>query len=358
MIVLATGPPIFTPYYAIIKWVMIIEMILVFLVGMFGILLQGMLAKRKKRSERLQHDVTIYFRNMVEERRSFKRAKLPAQFKNISAILAAILALDREVGTKPAWQQIRDEIGMQYLLPKARRLIKRPRWTNKLKALRCFSFFSEPQDEKAIFKLLDHKIPVVRYAAAHAAAHIGTENALKELIDMMSRSTRFLRHPIHDALMKAGEKTFAYVEKRLETETNAYARLSCIEMAWERMNDHLVSLIEKDLHAEHKNLRIGAIRAFGHYKSRRSIELLLPLLHDAEWEIRALSARSLGYLEATEAAEELVKLCSDKVWWVRMNAALALKRLGNEGKSRLEGLQPDADRFAYETAQYVLRLGE
>ncbi|MCC5831499.1 MAG: HEAT repeat domain-containing protein [Chlamydiales bacterium] len=355
MILLAIEPPVLTPYYAIIKWVLIIEMALVAIVGITAILFQWLLVRRRKRSMMLVHETKTYFLGLVNKKHPFAFSQFPSRLRDISAVLAAIVELDKEE-KDPQWGLLKREICREYLLPQARNLIKRPHWTSKLKALRCFIHYSEHKDENAILRQLNHKIPVVRFTAAHAAIKIGTDNALFELINVMNSSSRFLRQPVREALLKGGEKTFLYVEKRLESETDPYARLSCIEIAKERMNDHIVSLIEKDLHAEHKNLRIGAIKALGHYKNPRSARLLIPLLQDPEWEVRALAARSLGYQEAKESASALETLLKDQTWWVRMNSALALKRLGSEGIEILKGLQPDTDLYAYEAAHYVLSV--
>ncbi len=349
--------PILTPYYDIITWILIIEFIAVILIGGLGLSLQGILSRRKKKKARTRGALKSTLLQMIDEKKHFTLSKFPSRLLDLSAMLAAIIEIDDQ-SPPPHWEVIKKEIQEQYLLPQARQYAKSPRWTQKLNAARCFALSPKAEDEQTIVHLLQHKVPIIKSVSSHAAVTIGSETSLDAILSTMNKSTHYLRHPFHDALSKGGDKIFTYLEKRLESETNPYTRVSCIEVLMNQMNDHILSLIEKDLHAEHKNLKIAAIRALGHFKSERSIQLLLPLLNDLEWEVRATAARSLGYLEAKQALQPLSDLCRDTTWWVRMNSALALKRLGKEGEQLLREQKPEVDRYAYEIAQYALSVHE
>jgi HEAT repeat protein len=47
---------------------------------------------------------------------------------------------------------------------------------------------------------------------------------------------------------------------------------------------------------------------------------------------------------------------NDKAWWVRINSANALANFGDEGITALESISLEEDKFAYETAQTVLKI--
>ncbi|NGX54559.1 MAG: hypothetical protein KR126chlam2_00172 [Chlamydiae bacterium] len=354
---LAVEPPTLTPFYNSIKWTLIIEILIVVLVGAFGISLHWILTSRKKKLRALRKDLESYLAKMVEQEERFDSVNFPRKFLKVSLLVPVIVEMDAKQESS-SWKTLRNSIEEKYLLSKARKLAYSRRWTRQLIAVRCFALSPRIDDEKYLLHLLNNKVPIIKYVAAHATATLGTSSSIDAILTVMNEATRYLRHPFHDALVKGGEKVFHYLEQRLEKETNSYTRVSCIEVLASNMNDHIASLIEKDLTCSHKNLRIAAIRALGHYKGAHTTRLLLPLLNDSEWEIRALAARSLGYLDIKKALKQISELLKDNVWWVRMNAAMALKKMGSEGEAILNSQNPKVDRYAYEIAQYALALQE
>ncbi|OGN57130.1 MAG: hypothetical protein A3D96_04890 [Chlamydiae bacterium RIFCSPHIGHO2_12_FULL_44_59] len=176
------------------------------------------------------------------------------------------------------------------------------------------------------------------------------------ILDEMNQVNRFLRLPFRAALSSGDSHTFGYLESRLESDKDPFIRVSCLEVLSSHMNTHISALARKDLYTPSKNLRIAAIRALGHAPDPQNVTALLSLLKDPAWEIRAIAARSLGYLKAKEALSELTSLLKDEIWWVRINSAIALKRLGEEGKKKLEQQNPQEDKYAYQIAQYILNV--
>jgi hypothetical protein len=353
---LAAVPPILTPYYRIVFWVTIIEMFLVIIFGALGVAFQWFLKRQRERSKMARTRIQKILVLASEKDTPFDLNTL-AESK-LNYLLPAVLAMNTLDSVGPRWNKIQETLQEKYLLPMARKLTYQHRWTKKLKAIRCFAMAPQVEDEKYVLHLLQQKIPIIKYAAAHVAGHLATPNTLNAILEEMNHATHYLRHPFHDALRRGGEGSYQYLKKRFETEKNPFTRVSMLEVLADKMDDVIVNLLEPDLQSEHKNLKISAIKALGHYQSAKSIQLLLKQLDSQEWEVRALAARSLGYLRAQEAVDQLSKLCGDKTWWVRMNAALALKRIGPSGLSRLRGLKSEEDRYAYEISQYVLSLQE
>ena len=358
-VLLAVGvvPPVLAPYYLIIIWVLIIETILLVLVGGSGIALQYEIQRRRKKRAANRSELKSTLLTMAQGNQIFEKRRFPRKWLGVSSLLSVMLEIDKE-NSSEQWSNLQRSIHESYLLPQARRLASSYRWTNQFKAVRCFALAPRVEDQQPILQLLKHKIPIIRYSAAHAAARLGTDAGFDAILEAMNVSTRYLRHPFHDALRDGGEKAYQYLEKRLATETNQFTRVSCLEMLSEKMNDHIVNLLESDLKSSHINLQVAAIRALGHYKNEHSIELLLPLLQCPDWQVRALAARSLGYLEAMRTIDQLAALLHDKTWWVRMNAALALRRIGGAGVETLKAQPSAGDQFAFEAAQYVLALQE
>lgn len=361
-ILAAAKPPILTPYYSIILWVFIIEAILVILLGSMGIGMQWYLRKQRERNQSKRTHFKQLLMQYTEKNETALGKSFLSSFRGeIPWLLSAISDVNQSIDPEKvgsAWEKVRQNIGENILLPKGRKLAFRRRWTQQLTAVRCFAMYPKVEDETPILHLLKQKVPIIKFTAAHAAARLGTPKAFEALLEAMNQATHYLRQPYIDALRKSGDKAYQYLEHKLETETNPLVRVSCLEVLSDRMNEHIARLLEPDLKSPHKNLKIAAARALGHYPDFSSTEALLPLLSDPAWEVKAISARSLGYIKASRAVKELAATCQDPTWWVRMNAALALKRIGSVGIEKLEALRPETDRFAYEIAQYVLALPE
>lgn len=351
-------PPVLTPYYGIVMWVMIVQAVIVVLVAAVALSMQGFLKKRREMHKKERTRLQKKLKEAVEKQAPFESLSLDKERFDVSNVLLAVMDMDKEANAHSSWSALRSHLQDTYVLPKARKLGRHLRWTSKLKAARCFANFPKSEDEDKILSFLNHKIPIIKYTAAYAAGSLGSPRAIDAILKEMNHSTRYMRHPFHEALKKGGDKVYHYLEKRLEKEKNPSTRVSCLEVLSEKMNSSIAHLLEHDLKSPHKNLKIAAIRALGHYKDRYSVGLLVPHLLDKEWEVRAITARSLGYLHAKEALSKLSKLLHDPIWWVRINAALALKRMGVEGKEHLKAQDPHKDPFAYEIARYVLALEE
>lgn len=361
MIIISVAIPVLTPFYFIIKWVMIVEILLVVLLGITGIVIGLYLKQKHERTKAIQTKIRDLLLLAVEQDSSFDISMLGRGAFRINHLLPAMSEVDQILDKEKvgkSWGALQESILEKYLLPYARKHAFSYRWTKRLKAARCFAIMPKVEDETAILHLLKQKIPILKYTAAQAAGKLATPRAMDAILEIMKESTHHLRFHLNKALKRGREKVFHLLEKKLETETNFFTRVSCVEVLMGKMNARIAKLLEPDLHSPHKNLKITAIRALGHFQDPRAIELLIPLLSDPEWEVRAIVARSLGYLHAEEAVKELAQLCRDQTWWVRMNAALALKRMGKRGIAELKAQKAEIDRFAYAIAQYVLALQE
>ena len=71
--------------------------------------------------------------------------------------------------------------------------------------------------------------------------------------------------------------------------------------------------------------------------------------------IRAEVLKILPKILGTEACPKLTEALSDQKWWVRLQAALALKKLGEDGQNILLK-QIKENKNAFDVAQYVLSL--
>jgi hypothetical protein len=78
-------------------------------------------------------------------------------------------------------------------------------------------------------------------------------------------------------------------------------------------------------------------------------------LEDDRWEVRAQAARTAGRVGLKEMVSHLATRLSDTSWWVRLNAASALRDLGDSGLAELARIASDSnDPFARDMAQRIL----
>ncbi len=348
--------PVLSPYFEIIEWIFICQFLFIGAHLAFALVLTPMLSFFSRRREQKIATLTEKLLQCIQERIEWATCRFPRRLRKISFFIPVIAKIDRESREDPYWSETRKAIFEAFLLPQAEKLTYSRKWTQRIQAVGCFLFFPDLRTEPHILHLLADSTPMIQYSAAFCAAKLGTPRCANGIIDAMNRADRFLRHPFREALLKGDQRSFAHLEKRLESDPDPFAKVSCLEILSQRMNSHIADLAQRDLYAPNKNLRIAAIRALGHFSDPVSTSSLIPLLKDGEWEVRAIAARALGYLRAKEALSELSLLLKDEIWWVRMNGALALKRLGEEGKKVLEQQDPQKDQSAHEIAQYVLAL--
>ncbi|PIS00386.1 MAG: hypothetical protein COT84_08105 [Chlamydiae bacterium CG10_big_fil_rev_8_21_14_0_10_35_9] len=344
----------FLSYLYLVKWILISQFIFIGLHIAFSFLLKPILTFSGKRKEKKLAAFKSYLIKAIQQKKEFSIPLFAGCKCNIPFLVPLILKVNEEVKDSH-WETLKKSISQNLLFPQAKKLTYSKKWTKRVQAAGCYLHFPDTNNEPEVLYLLQDPVPIIKYSAAACAAKLGTYKSANAVIDAMS-CNRFLRHPFQEALLGGNPKSFDHIEKRFEKETDPYKRVSCLEVLAHKMNSHIVDLAEKDLYAAHLNLRIAAIRALGHFFEPRSISLLLPLLKAPEWEVKAIAARSLGYLKAEEAVSELLNLLKDKTWWVRMNSALALKRIGDKGIKTLNQVNPKEDRYAYEAAQFALKV--
>ncbi len=341
--------------FGIIQWVLIVQTAIIGLHIFFALIIIPTVHYFAKRNQKKFTFLKEKLLICIQQQGDWTLLKLPSRLCTIPFLLPTILKIDEEI--KDAhWNKMKEAIFETLLLPLAQKLTYAKRWTKRIQAAGCFLLIADKKNEQHLLYLLRDSTPIIQYSAAYSAAKLGTAQCTNAIIDEMNKVNRFLRIPFHEALLRGDKQAFRYLESRLESDENPYTRVSCLEILSDHMNAHIAELARKNLYATSKNLRLAAIRALGHYSDAESISSLIHLLKDPEWEIRAIAARSLGYLGAKEALSELSPLLKDKTWWVRMNSAIALKRLGKEGRKILEEQKAQEDRYAYEMAQYVLKL--
>ncbi|MBM4194192.1 MAG: hypothetical protein FJ202_07435 [Gemmatimonadetes bacterium] len=103
-------------------------------------------------------------------------------------------------------------------------------------------------------------------------------------------------------------------------------------------------------------VRRAVARALAERPAARTVASLRVLLADSDPDVRAAAARSLGHLAAPGVVADLRRAVHDRAYAVRYNSCLALAQLGEDGRSALQELQGDADRFVADMATVISGL--
>ena len=96
---------------------------------------------------------------------------------------------------------------------------------------------------------------------------------------------------------------------------------------------------------------LGALAEIEHPAGSAAV---LHCLDSPSAEVRAAAARAAGRIGIEPALDRLERLLGDADWWVRFQAAHALLRFGDEGKSRLQRTARRDEEPARETAALTL----
>jgi HEAT repeat protein len=102
-------------------------------------------------------------------------------------------------------------------------------------------------------------------------------------------------------------------------------------------------------------VRVDAVRVLGAIApDRRSGDVCLAAMDDAEWPVRAIAASSLGRLRDERAVARLRGAMGDSAYWVRHHVAEAMASLGEPGAEALRDALRDANPFVRDMAAQTI----
>ncbi len=313
------------------------------------------LIKRTRKQQ--QRELKKLLEIVLRKEAKFNLKQLPKKYIKVACLLPVMEELKKQ---QPGsyWPVIESILLDDFLLPQARMLTNKVKFTERLLAVRVFLLDTKPRDEAHILRLLKDTIPLVRHEAILCAVRLGSKLLVNQLIDSMAGEARFAKYVYKDALREASEGVFSNIKERLLTEKNDKKRIVCMQLLAFKEDDAIVNYIGHDKYSPDMEVRIAVAKVLGFCSQPASVQMLTDLLKDKYWEVRAAAAKALGQLKAEQAILDLTQSLKDSRWWVRMHSAAALLNLGNEGLAVLKSQDPQRDRFAYEMAQYVIKHGE
>lgn len=181
---------------------------------------------------------------------------------------------------------------------------------------------------------------------------------INEMITVFSEGRRLQQTSFASIVTPEHPDISSILKERLEKETNLYVKVFCYRLLSKMPRSEMTPSAQKDIESDSIDLKISTLDYLIHNGVQIDEEVFSRLITDKHWEVRASAARVLGDISGENSLKQLVSLVKDESWWVRINAANSLGRKGESGFNILKKLNPEDDKFAYETAQSILRAKE
>lgn len=336
-------------FLEIVIYIEILLMILVVLL-IFG--LKIYLNRKKKRDQRILYELELYLSGLLHTKSPFEPKNFLNRWHRLDLLIPIFRKFSRE--NIPEWTTEKHHFAKLMMLPLAKKQAVSRIKSHRVYAAMAFEYFMEEEDEPFVCELIRDTTPLIHLHSSIAAVQFGSERCLYEVVSSMTKSRRLGQSLYLNIFKTADPRVGSIIENFLKTEENSYTAALCykILMLFPVTNSTIDS--SKAIVSENIELQLAAIRYEVYTKKQATIPFLIGCLADERWETRALACNLLGSLDAKDAANHLGAALHDPVWWVRINAARALKELGDQGIAILEAQTPEKDLYAYETAQYIL----
>lgn len=234
-----------------------------------------------------------------------------------------------------------------------------PLWWRRLTAAEVLDHLGTRDDVDVLEELLVDDHPAVSTAALLTIRRLRPDDLMEPLLD----EAQLARESPHwDLIMEVlagyGEDLVPLLRYRLRKPADEDARVVHLRLAHHLRAPSLQAPVQELIRMAPLETRINAVRTLASWSDPSVVAALRQALEDPAWQVRVQAASGLGEVGAEEAVPDLRDALSDPSWWVRLRSALALRRLGRPGREALEGVDPDADPYARDMAEYVLGLDE
>lgn len=308
----------------------------------------------RREAEKKEQRLRDFIVEAWKERKTLTMEELSLKKISFEELLDVIESFDAKLHDQH-WQQIKDALVVEYLIPEAEKNIASKKWQERLLALRCMAL-APPSliKENLILPLLGDTLFSVRIAAASCLVSTGRLPLIERTLAAMQQEGRFGRYAYHAIFIEGDASVYAYLEKLAESSKDQEQIVLCLELLANRVLHNYYPLAAKYIEAADPQLRYAATKLLKTVPGKESAELLCRRLDDSEDCIRALAIEAIGELKALNCLFKMAEKLTDPSWNVRFQAAWALKNLGAHGRFILYQQHPRKQPLAYEIAQHVL----
>jgi hypothetical protein len=241
---------------------------------------------------------------------------------------------------------------------RVRKIARSHFWWRRMDAAEALGLVGRPEDDEMLLKLLEDPHSGVEMAALTAARELKLPTLLEPLLSMAVSAGATREDFVLHVLLDYGPLLVPLLDRHLRGPDNGAEATTLLKLAGRLGAPELVDDVLGEVQNSHLEVRIIAVRALSSFAGEKVGAALHAALSDEAWQVRAQAASGLGLLIVPDAEADLMTALADHNWWVRLRAALALRRFGDSGVRRLERIKEADDAFAYDMAQYVLRLDD
>lgn len=302
-------------------------------------------ARRRRKSEQMQHDLAIVLFRPGQEG-ALAAERLAGEPRSILFDLIQRSAVDL---SGDADDRLRSLVAAAGLSRRIRRRIHSRTWRSRAQgaALACLLPFDDPDR----LVLLDDRHALVRSRAVEAMAAIDiTENA-ERITALLDDPARAVRLAAKNALLKGGSSIVPALDRYLFS-SGGTGTIFALDVAANLPDPRLVIAVEHHALSNDPRRREGAARALGPWAGRSTV--LADLLRDDVAEVRASAALAIAVGGAQDLVAEVGLLLRDRSWTVRRAAGSALASLGAAGAMTLRVYAHDSDLYAQDMARQTL----
>jgi len=342
-----------------VKFISIIQLALIPFGVVFLFLAKIVLKMKKDKKEEIKKQMTSGIQNLITTDHQLSKLFTKLCMRHIDVLIDCFFMIEQECSKNTKWLLIKTQLIDSVLKPRARVLAKSHRWINQYLAVQCYAYGIDLKDESLLLKLIHHKILLVCLGAACVVFKYPTTQSVDVLIDVLAKGRRLNQSFFIEVLTKISfsekKRLAPFFTVRLECEEDPYVRSFCYRMAMHlAASTEVLTRVKQDALSNNLELKLAAINYLSINHSIDSLNFLIKLIDDKQFEVRALIVKLLGKFHHETVLPLLENKLKDPAWWVRINSADSLLKLGKEGIAVLQRQSPEDDRFAYETAQKVL----
>lgn len=208
-------------------------------------------------------------------------------------------------------------------------------WEDRLHAMRRLFLVAGEDEVEAITRRSGDR-HAIQLLAAQTLARLGRPDAVARILRGITLRSRTMEQPVTAIVEALDPDDFEVVFADWDHVESPRVRRILLCHAAQLGIAGAEGFVEEAAESDDMELRIAACTAAATLTDRASARMLERKLHDPHWEVRARAAQSLGKRREDEATDGLDALLDDPAFWVRQNAAIALRRLGDVGRARLQ----------------------
>lgn len=256
--------------------------------------------------------------------------------------------------TSSRWDEIKSIICQSRYRPIARRWIKSPSWQKQNMGLRFLNFSPTLEDEALYLYAIEMPLPLLKMQAVEGLVKLKSEVGIHRVLRVAAKERGYTGFAYIDELIQSDLDVYKIVFNYYQESSDPEIRLICLKVLQNKVSFDFLAEIEKDLNSPHLELAETAVSSMGQIINPRSLALLKQLVDHPEPRIRTQAVINLGKLSDPQSIPHLLKAQCDSSYPVRLNACIAMLKLGERGRKALMTIDEDLDRYASQTAKYVL----